>query len=163
MLETSAVIVCEENTYPEDHCTLNDATNWEGRLIECPLNVALAGHIGCQEVDARSKGLDLLDNRTGLLVCVPTSGDDGEVLRAALGEIDGERTAETAEAAYDEISGIVAEVESLRGAPDLLQISVSFCAMSFLLLDGWQPTGTEIFGSGPSEMTTLPMCLPARR
>lgn len=153
-------LIGEENTSPEDHRALDDASHWEGRLVEGPLDVAFTGHVGCQEIDARFKSFDLLNDGAGLFICVSASGDDGEMLRAALGEVDGERTAETAEAAYDEISGIVAEVESLRGASDLLQISVSFCTMS---LDGWQPTGTEIFGSGLSETTTLPMCLPARR
>lgn len=43
----------------------------------------------------------------------------------ALSQVDGQRSAETTEATHDKICGVVAEVENLWRASDLLQTTIS--------------------------------------
>jgi hypothetical protein len=111
--------------YPENHRTLNDTSNGERGLVERSLDIAGVGYIGSEEIDAGPQSSNLLDDGARLFVGVSAAGNDGQMFRTALSQVDGQRSAETTKATHDKIRGVVAEVKNLRGASDLLQTIVS--------------------------------------
>jgi len=94
-------------SYPQDHGSLDDTADRHGGFLEDSPNVLGVGYIALQQVYMGPQSSDILDHALRLVVAVATSGQDGNVLGAILGQMHGQTTAKALQPADDEVADVL--------------------------------------------------------
>lgn len=90
-------------TYSENHCALNDTTNWVRATGKGRFHIFEASNVSASFVNFTTVRSTIFDNGLRSLVIHTTSGDHDEVLSTTLSQRNGKTTTETLETSDDDV------------------------------------------------------------
>lgn len=99
-------------THSKKHCTLNNTTDWDRRLLEYPQNIVPVGHVSLGSINMAAKRVAVFHNHLGPLVVTSTPRQGNDMFCTVLGHVYGQTATKSTEASDNKIRQIISESQN---------------------------------------------------